>query len=113
MFLFGKVLTVGVVVQEGVTPVMDATQLPVVEALHNLGADINRADKRGNTLLMKATRRRIPDIVEYLLQNGVQKDATNDEGQTARDFAVIAGDRQPTLLRMLDGELHLAEQVES
>lgn len=69
--------------------------LEMVRMLVEKGADINAADKRGYTALMRAAlsyEPGAPQVVEYLLAKGTNANPKNETGDTALSFAARFGD---------------------
>ena len=74
-------------------------------SLIELGADVNKQDKDGNTPLMIALQEGDIDIVEDLLKNGADVYADN-WGMTVLDFAIQSGDPKKVKL-LLDYGLRI------
>jgi uncharacterized protein len=55
------------------------------------GVDINTVDRSGNTLLIQAVQRDIPDLVDYLLQHRARVNIRNKNGETALSLAAYTG----------------------
>ena len=73
--------------REGKTPIMDA-DVSMLSELRNAGADIQAADNEGVTVLMKAVERANTEKAKWLIENGANMAAKDEEGQTARDYAI-------------------------
>ena len=67
----------------------DGGQLEIVKILIDQKADVDKVDKNG-TALMLATLKGHTDIVKYLLEEGAQVNLTNEWGNTALSYAIIA-----------------------
>ena len=70
---------VGIVVDEAET---ERLLLEGVTLALDLGANINLADKDGNTPLHTAASRRLNSIVQLLVERGAKLDVENKNGQT-------------------------------
>ena len=55
------------------------------------GIDVNTVDRLGNTLLIQAVRRDIPELVDYLLQHRARINARNRNGESALSIAAYIG----------------------
>ena len=62
-------------------------QVAVVRRLIDIGADVGAADGAGNTPLHYASRCGYCPLVAFLLKNGGDKDATNNDGFSPVDVA--------------------------
>ncbi len=66
--------------------------IDVVEFLVDKGADVNARTtgdvEGGTTALMIASQKRYFDIVKFLAEKGADVNAVNQEGKTARDYAI-------------------------
>lgn len=84
-------------------------KLESVKFFVELGANVDAADHEGNTVLMKACElgHSGHPVVEYLLQRGVNVNATNKAGQTAMSFARKTG-WEPFILLLSDKMDHLS-----
>jgi ankyrin repeat protein len=60
-------------------------------ALIKRGVDVNTVDKSGNTLLIQAIRRDIPELFDYLLKNRARVNTRNKNGETALSIAAYTG----------------------
>lgn len=56
-------------------------------ALRALGNDVNVTDENGNTALHIAAEENCYDAAEYLLEQGIDRDITNDDDETASEVA--------------------------
>lgn len=79
----------------GITPLMLAARAGNVETVRLLieyGADVNAADYCGKTPLMYAATlgkgERMTEITEILLENGAERTAVDNYGQTAYDYVL-------------------------
>ena len=59
----------------------------LVREIIDLGAQVNIADKMGNSALHYAVINNNSEIVKILLNKGILKDHKNSEGKTAQDIA--------------------------
>jgi ankyrin repeat protein len=98
--------------KHGITPIMAAgglassdrptrgrnrTQTQVIESVDLLlaaGADINKADETGETVIHGASRIGWTDVVRHLAANGANVNAVDDEGRTPWVYASGKVDRQ-------------------
>ncbi|WP_301101679.1 ankyrin repeat domain-containing protein [Propionivibrio sp.] len=55
------------------------------------GMDVNTVDRAGNTLLVQAMRRDIPELADYLLQRRARLNIRNRNGETALSIAAYTG----------------------
>lgn len=55
------------------------------------GMDVNTVDRTGNTLLIQAMRRDVPELVDYLLQRRARINSRNRNGETALSIAAYVG----------------------
>lgn len=62
----------------------------IIELLKR-GVDVNTVDRDGNTLLVQAIRREIPEVVEYLLTHRARMNNRNKNGETAVSIAAYNG----------------------
>lgn len=60
-------------------------------ALIKRGLDINTVDRSGNTLLMQAIRRDLPDFADFLVRNRARLNTRNQNGETALSIAAFTG----------------------
>lgn len=67
------------------------TGFPMVLDLLAAGADLNQSAADGWTALMAATQRKNNDVIEVLLLNGAEPEATTDDGRTALTIAAQSG----------------------
>jgi hypothetical protein len=58
------------------------------------GVDVNTVDKAGNTLLIQAVRRDIPELLDYLIQRRAKLNVRNRNGETALSLAAYTGKLQ-------------------
>ena len=58
------------------------------------GVDINTVDKAGNTLLIQAVRRDVPELFDYLLLRRAKLNVRNRNGETALSIAAYTGKLQ-------------------
>jgi ankyrin repeat protein len=58
------------------------------------GVDVNTVDKAGNTLLIQAVRRDVPELFEYLLLRRAKLNVRNRNGETALSLAAYTGKLQ-------------------
>lgn len=55
------------------------------------GVDINTVDRDGNSLLIQAVRRDVPELFDYLLQRRARVNSRNKHGETALSIASFSG----------------------
>lgn len=55
------------------------------------GMDVNTVDRAGNTLLIQAMRRDVPELVDYLMQRRARINTRNRNGETALSIAAYTG----------------------
>ncbi len=55
------------------------------------GVDINTVDRAGNTLLIQAVRRDVPELFDYLLQRRARVNTRNKNEETALSIAAYTG----------------------
>ena len=60
-------------------------------ALIQRGVDVNTVDRNGNSLLMQAIVRDMPELVTYLVKNRVRVNLRNRNGETALSLAAFHG----------------------
>jgi len=58
------------------------------------GVDVNTVDKAGNTLLIQAVRRDVPELFDYLLLRRAKLNVRNRNGETALSIAAYTGKLQ-------------------
>jgi hypothetical protein len=63
----------------------------MIEELLKKGANVNLANKGGDTAFIRAAARNRQDIVDLLLKNGANKDHTNNKGENAAMKASLIG----------------------
>ena len=101
-FVTDKGMSVDALGQFGMTPLSVAAafgHINAIDALLNLGADINAPDAIGNSPLISAiTDGEIPSV-EYLLEKGANIDQANIADETPIMFAVRHG--RPEIFRIL------------
>jgi hypothetical protein len=81
----------------------DEEALNVVKALLRAKADINAVDTQGQTALFYAGKSGNGEVVNYLLEKGIDYNLMNDNGDTARTVAYRAG--QPKMVETIDAFL--------
>lgn len=74
-----------------------ADPIPMMELLARSGADLNARDEMQGTLLMYFARRGHAGAVQWLLANGADRNARNQNGKTAADI----GRAHPMIVRLL------------
>ena len=62
---------------------VNAYKLDEIKDLVDNGADINKADNKGCTALMRAAYIGIPELVKYLLEKGADKTMKDYDGNLA------------------------------
>ena len=60
-------------------------------ALVQRGMDVNTVDRQGNTLLVQAVRRDLPELFAHLLQRRARLNVRNRNGETALSIAAYTG----------------------
>ena len=60
-----------------------AFKFDIVKSLISAGADVNAKDERGTTALMRASYSGYTQLVNYLLENGADKELLDHEGNKA------------------------------
>lgn len=81
--------------EEGTTILMEALgYIDVMEALVAAGVDVNSEDGDGETVLILAAREADLDCVQWLLENGADRDHTTTAGESAVQAAYAAYDEQ-------------------
>lgn len=55
------------------------------------GMDVNTVDRAGNTLLIQAMRRDVPELIDYLMQRRARINTRNRNGETALSIAAYTG----------------------
>ncbi len=58
------------------------------------GIDVNTVDKQGDTLLIQAVKRDMPQLFDYLLQHRARLNTQNSNGETALSIAAYHGREQ-------------------
>jgi len=84
---------------QGVTPLMLATQMGFVEgaeALVGRGARVDVTNNSGETPLMSAVHSRNTEMMRILLQAGADPDRYDNSGRSARDYARLHGETDVT-----------------
>ncbi len=64
---------------------------PTVIALIKRGVEVNTVDRNGDTLLVQAVRRDLPELFDYLLQRRARLNMRNRNGETALSIAAYTG----------------------
>ena len=67
---------------------VDSKDIRAIELLSEYGANLEARDIRGNTLSMSAAGLARFDVVYFLLENGIDYNASNDKGRTLMDLVV-------------------------
>lgn len=70
-------------------------------ALIKRGMDVNTVDRLGNTLLIQAMRRDVPELFDYLLQRRARINIRNRNGETALSIAAYTGNF-PAVQRLVE-----------
>ena len=84
--------------KRGVTPLQVSVSLGDVdgaEALLKAGASQSHGNATGETPLITAVHRRDMPMIRLLLENGANIDMTDSSGRSARDYALLQGERSP------------------
>lgn len=76
--------------REGQTPVVDA-DVSMLPELRDAGADIQAADNECMTVLINAIKRAEYEKAKWLIENGANRAAKDNEGQTALDYTECNG----------------------
>ena len=63
----------------------------VVIKLLDRGMDVNTVDRTGDTLLILAVRRNMPELVDYLIKRRARLNNRNRNGETALSIAAFTG----------------------
>lgn len=58
------------------------------------GVDVNTVDKQGDTLLIQAVKRDMPQLFDFLLQHRARLNTRNSNGETALSIAAYHGHEQ-------------------
>lgn len=66
----------------------------VAISLIKRGIDVNTVDKQGDTLLIQAVKRDMPQLFDYLLQHRARLNTRNRNGETALSIAAYHGREQ-------------------
>jgi ankyrin repeat protein len=61
--------------------------LEAIKIVLELGADVNVADRRGNTALHVASQKRFESVIRYLVEKGARLEAKNELGETPLTLA--------------------------
>lgn len=99
-FLTQKGANPNIADHNGVTPLQIAATLgsiDAVEALLKAGARPDVTNNAGETPLISAVHRRDTAMVKLLLVNGASADHNDNSGRSARDYAMLMGDRSQLL----------------
>ena len=64
---------------------------PTAIALIQRGMDVNTVDRQGNSLLIQAVRRDLPELFDFLLQRRTRLNVRNRNGETALSIAAYGG----------------------
>ncbi|TIX49653.1 ankyrin repeat domain-containing protein [Alteraurantiacibacter aquimixticola] len=93
-FLYQQGANVNIADNDGMTPLMLATQLGYVEGVEKLiahGARVDVTNSSGETPLMYAVHGRNTELMRVLLQAGADPDRYDNSGRSARDYARLRG----------------------
>ena len=93
-YLLGKGANPNIADKSGVTPLMLASQMGMVDAVNALaqsGARIDTPSATGETPLIAAVHRRDLAMLRVLLLAGADPDRTDNSGRSARDYIALEG----------------------
>lgn len=99
-FLSQKGASADVQDTSGVTPLMLASQLNFIEGVEALvrhGARVDVTNNAGETPLMSAVHARNTELMRVLLEAGADPDRYDNSGRSARDYALLRGERDVTV----------------
>ncbi|MDP9056449.1 MAG: ankyrin repeat domain-containing protein [Pseudomonadota bacterium] len=97
-FLLAKGADPNIANNKGVTPLMLASNLGLVDAVELLvehGARLNDADSSGETPLITAVHRHDLVVMRMLMKAGADPDRADSSGRSARDYAAFDGPQSP------------------
>ena len=98
-FLYQQGANVNVADNDGMTPLMLATQLGYVDGVEKLiahGANVDVTNNSGETPLMYAVHGRNTELMRVLLVAGANPDRYDNSGRSARDYARLRGETDVT-----------------
>jgi ankyrin repeat protein len=81
-------VTVSIVAGQGVNREPERRALEAIKVVLELGAEVNGADKSGNTAMHIAARKRFESVIRFLAEHGARIDARNDVGETPLALAL-------------------------
>ena len=99
-FLAQKGAHVDVRDEQGITPLMLATQINFIDGVERLlkrGANVDVTNNAGETPLMFAVHSRNTELMRVLLEAGANPDRFDNSGRSARDYARLRGANDITL----------------
>lgn len=99
-FLEAQGASVNIQDNQGITPLMLASQMNFVEGVEALvkhGARVDVTNNAGETPLMSAVHARNTEMMRVLLQAGANPDRADNSGRSAREYAMLRGERDVTV----------------
>lgn len=98
-YLYQQGANVNIADNDGITPLMLATQLGYLEGVEKLiahGARVDVTNDSGETPLMYAVHARNTELMRVLLEAGADPDRYDNSGRSARDYARLRGENDVT-----------------
>ncbi|MEZ5681687.1 MAG: ankyrin repeat domain-containing protein [Erythrobacter sp.] len=99
-FVLAKGANPNVETKDKTTPLQIAAQLGFIEGIEILldhGALVDPSNIAGETPLISAVHRRDLEMIRVLIEKGANPSRADNSGRTARDYAVLLGNRSPVL----------------